>query len=207
MDNWRWPRASELLVVSCTPVAIRGMYVPTEFSNRMRNRFLALCQPSLTPLCPNLAFGRVTLARSFDHRNEQYIAHTTQIVSLWIGDSASLPTVVVTTEIRYLAQWLIDLTIGNQPISGGTCRPCDVMTSPHPRLRPMRRRRRPRIVGPWMPRVAPLQFLLHLGIGAFPEALQILRDLDRAAGGRQQVQGNGDAAAAYAGGVGQAEQF
>src|SRR6185312_6549525 len=127
MDNWRWPRASELLVVSCTLVAIRGMYVPTEFSNRMRNRFPALCQPSLTPLCPNLAFGRVTLARSFDHRNEQYIAHTTQIVSLWIGDSASLPTVVVTTEIRYLAQWLIDLTIGNQPISGGTCRPCDVI--------------------------------------------------------------------------------
>src|SRR6185437_881094 len=132
MDNWRWPRASELLVASCTPVAIRGMYAPAELSNRMRNRFLAPCQPSLTPPCPNLAFGRVTLARSFDHRNEQYVAYTTQVISLWIGNLASSPTVVVMTEMRYLARWLIDLTIGNQPISGGTCRPCDAtdITSP-----------------------------------------------------------------------------
>ncbi|ODT89759.1 MAG: hypothetical protein ABS82_17375 [Rhodanobacter sp. SCN 67-45] len=43
--------------------------------------------------------------------------------------------------------------------------------------------------------VAALEFLFHLGVGAFPEAAQVLGDLDRAAGGGEQVQGDGDAAA------------
>src|SRR6185437_11784412 len=70
-----------------------------------------------------------------------------------------------------------------------------LLYSASPRLRAMRGRRAPRIVGPGMPRVAPLQFLLHLGVGALPEAFQILCHLDRPARGREQVQGHRYAAA------------
>ena len=58
-----------------------------------------------------------------------------------------------------------------------------------------------------MARIAALELLLHLGVGALPEALQILRDLDRPARRRQQVQRHRHAAAADARRVGEAEQF
>src|SRR6185437_12907990 len=41
----------------------------------------------------------------------------------------------------------------------------------------------PRIIRPRMARIASLQFLFYLGIGALPEAAQVLRHLDGPAGG------------------------
>jgi hypothetical protein len=51
------------------------------------------------------------------------------------------------------------------------------------RLGPVRGHGLPRIIRPGMPRIATLQFLSHFGVGAFPEAAQILGDLDRSPGG------------------------
>ena len=65
----------------------------------------------------------------------------------------------------------------------------------------------PGIIRPWMLGIAPLHFLLHFRVGAFPEPAQILRHLQRTAGGREQVQGKRDAAIGDARGFRQSEQF
>jgi adenylate cyclase len=75
------------------------------------------------------------------------------------------------------------------------------------RLRTMRRGGGPRVVGPRMPGIAPLQLLLHFRIGAFPEAAQILRDLDRNLARRQQVQQEWHAATRDAWRVGETEHL
>jgi predicted membrane GTPase involved in stress response len=55
--------------------------------------------------------------------------------------------------------------------------------------------------------VATFQFLSDFGVGPFPEAAQILSDLDRPLGRRQQVQGHRNPPAGDAWGIGQPEQL
>ena len=71
----------------------------------------------------------------------------------------------------------------------------------------MRGGRRPWIIWPGMARVATLELFLYFGIGALPEAPQILRHLHWLLPGRQQMQYHGYAALGNAWRVGQAKQF
>src|SRR5438067_3695978 len=65
----------------------------------------------------------------------------------------------------------------------------------------------PRILRPWMLRVATLQFLSDLRIGPVPEAAQIAGDLDRPSVRREQREHDRFAPPADARRVGEAEQL
>ena len=71
----------------------------------------------------------------------------------------------------------------------------------------MRRLRGPRIIRPGVFGVAAFHFFFDFGVGAFPEAFEVLCDLQWAATGGEQVQGEGNAAGGDAWGIGEAEEF
>ena len=71
----------------------------------------------------------------------------------------------------------------------------------------MRRRCTPRIIRPRVARISSFHFLLHFRVRAFPEALEVLRDLQRFAAGGEQVQRERHFAVGDARGFCKAEQF